>query len=155
MIFIPSTTRKADSTRERQIDHFINCLQHFLTVSKPKYAYIAKYGYYIKSLSAQSWQYCDRRKPEIGTKPYCYQMTSSVLYSAQQHRRNCKFQALEQFGALYMHNLDDKLPARPGFEHITLSEFRATTGSNEPSGPVVHFVKYVNQSRCSWRADVS
>ena len=30
-----------------------------------------------------------------------------------------------------MHNLDAKHPTRPGFEPST-SEFRATTGSNEP-----------------------
>ena len=32
-----------------------------------------------------------------------------------------------------MHNLDDQYPTRPGFQPST-SEFRATTGSNEPSG---------------------
>ena len=31
-----------------------------------------------------------------------------------------------------MHNLDDKHPTRSGFEPST-SEFRATTGPNEPS----------------------
>ena len=28
----------------------------------------------------------------------------------------CTLQAFEQFGALYMHNHDDKYPARPGLE---------------------------------------
>ena len=34
----------------------------------------------------------------------------------------------------YMHNTDDKHSTRPGFETSTY-EFRATTGSSEPSGP--------------------
>ena len=42
-------------------------------------------------------------------------------------------QAVEQFGALYMHKLDDKHSIQPGFEPST-SEFRAITEPNEPSG---------------------
>ena len=61
-------------------------------------------------------------------------MTSSVLYSVQYHRQRCTPQAFEQFGALYMHNPDDKHPIRPGFEPSTC-EFRAKTGPNETSGP--------------------
>ena len=49
-------------------------------------------------------------------------------------RQHCQLQAFEQFGALYMHNSDDKHPTQPGFE-TSISEFRATTGPNEPSGP--------------------
>ena len=30
------------------------------------------YEYCFTSLSAQSWQYRDRRKPEAGTRPYSY-----------------------------------------------------------------------------------
>ena len=33
-----------------------------------------------------------------------------------------------------MHHLDDKHPTRPGIKPST-SDFRATTGTNEPSGP--------------------
>ena len=39
---------------------------------------------------------------------------------------------LEQFGALYMHILDEKHPTRPGFEPSTPG-FRAATGLIEPS----------------------
>ena len=53
------------------------------------------------SLSAQSWQYRDKRKPEAGTMPYCYFECSSVFYSAQYHRQHCTLQAFEEFGALY------------------------------------------------------
>ena len=35
-------------------------------------------------------------------------MTSRVLYSAQYNRQHFTLQAFEQFGALYMHNHDDK-----------------------------------------------
>ena len=31
-----------------------------------------EYEYCFTSLSAQSWQYRDRRKPEAGTMPYSY-----------------------------------------------------------------------------------
>ena len=43
-------------------------------------------------------------------------MNSRVLYSAQYHRQHCTLQAIEQFGALYMHNHDDKYPSPLGFE---------------------------------------
>ena len=43
-------------------------------------------------------------------------MTSRVLYSAQYHREHCTLHTFEQFGALYMHNHDDKYPPRPGFK---------------------------------------
>ena len=47
-------------------------------------------------------------------------MTSMVLYSAQYHNYSAQYHrqhgtlhAFEQFGALYMHNHDDKYPDRP------------------------------------------
>ena len=48
--------------------------------------------------------------------PYSYLMTSRNLFSAQYHRQHYTLQLFEQFGALYMHNLDDKHPTQPGFE---------------------------------------
>ena len=63
-----------------------------------------------------------------------FRMTSRVLYSAQYHTQHCKLQAFEQFGALYMHNHDDKYPARPEFEPDT-SRLQAPVDTNEPSGP--------------------
>ena len=48
-----------------------------------------------------------------------------ALYSALCHRQHSTLQGFEQFGALYMHNLDDKYPTRPGFATST-SELRAT-----------------------------
>ena len=62
-------------------------------------------------------------------------MTSRVLYSPQYHRQHCTLQAVEQFGALYMHNHDDKYPARPGFEPI--SRLQVPVDTNEPSGPAI------------------
>ena len=76
------------------------------------------------------------RQKEVGTMPISYRMTSRVLYSAQYHRQHCTLQAFEQFEALYIHNIDDKCLTRPGFKPSTF-EFRATTGSNEPSGPAI------------------
>ena len=34
------------------------------------------------------------------------------LYSSKYHRQHCTLHAFEQFGELYMHNLDDKHPTR-------------------------------------------
>ena len=77
------------------------------------------FEYFFMSLSAQSWQYRDRRKPEAVTMPYSNRMTSRVLYSAKYHR-----QLFKQFQALYMHSSDDKHLTLPRFELI-ISEFRA------------------------------
>ena len=57
-----------------------------------------------------------------------------VIYSAQYHRQHCTLQAFEQFGAKYMHNHDDKYPAREGFESGT-SRLQALVNKNDPSGP--------------------
>ena len=46
-------------------------------------------------------------------------------------------EAIEQFGALYMHSPDDGYPTWLGFEPWT-SEFRATTRPNEPTGQRYH-----------------
>ena len=43
-------------------------------------------------------------------------ISNSVPYSAQYHRQHCTLPAFEQFGALYMHNHDDKYSSRPVFE---------------------------------------
>ena len=67
-------------------------------------------------------------------------MISRVLFSAQYHTRHCTPHAFEQFGALYMHNHDDKYPARPGFEPDT-SRLQAQVDTNEPSGPAVYTLR--------------
>ena len=76
--------------------------------------------------------------------PYSYQSTLRGFYSAQCHRHHCTLQAFEQFGALYMTN-NDKHPSRPGFEPSN-SEFRATAGSNVPSGRPRYFKHKTNFS---------
>ena len=62
--------------------------------------------YLLTSLSAQSWQYCDRRRP------YFFRMTSRVLYSAQYQSRYCTLQAFVQFGALYKTSMTHIRPGR-------------------------------------------
>ena len=55
------------------------------------------------------------RQKEARSRDYVlllFRMTSRVLYSAQYHRQHCTLHAFEQFGALYMHNHDDKYPPR-------------------------------------------
>ena len=77
------------------------------------------------------------RQKEARSRDYAlllFRMTSRVLYSAQYHRQHCTLQAFEQFGALYMHNHDDKYPARPGFEPAT-SRLQTSVDPNEPPGP--------------------
>ena len=49
---------------------------------------------------------------------YCFTWLY-VIYSAHYHRQHCTVQTFEHFGALYMHNLDDKHPTRLGFEPST------------------------------------
>ena len=64
--------------------------------------YCQQSEYCFMSLSAKSWQYRDRRKPEVGTILYSYRMTSRVLYYAQYHRQHCTLHSFEQLGALYI-----------------------------------------------------
>ena len=83
------------------------------------------------SLSAQS------RKKEARSRDYAlilFRMTSTsrVLYSAKYHSQHCTLHAFEQFGALHMHNHDDKYPSR--FEPDT-PRLQAPVNTNEPSGP--------------------
>ena len=62
------------------------------------------------------------RQKEARSRDYAlllFRMTSRVLYSAQYHRQLCTFQTLEQLGAMYMHNHDEKYLSRPGFEPDT------------------------------------
>ena len=51
---------------------------------------------------------------KVGIILYSYRMTSRVLNSVQYHIHQCTLEAFEQFRALYMHNLDDEHPTRPG-----------------------------------------
>ena len=60
-------------------------------------------------------------KSEVGLYP-------TFLYCAQFHGQHCTSQAFEQLEVLYIHNVDQKQPTRPGLEPGT------TVGSNEPSG---------------------
>ena len=74
------------------------------------------------------------RKKEAQNRDYAlllFPMTSRVLYSTQYHRQHCTHHAFVQFGALYMHNHDDKYPARPGFKPGT-SRLQAPVDTNEP-----------------------
>ena len=80
--------------------------------------------------------------------PLLFRMTSTVLYSAQYHRHRCTLHSFEQFGALYMHNHDDKYPARPRFEPVT-SRLQAPFDKNEPLGPAAELRKVQNRTRNS------
>ena len=67
--------------------------------------------------------------------PYSYSNDfEGFFYSAQYHKQHCTLHAFEQFGALYMHNQDDKSPTRPGFEPGT-PRLQTEVYTNEPSGP--------------------
>ena len=89
------------------------------------------------------------RQKEARSRDYAlllFQMTSRVLYSARYHRQHCTFHAFEQFGALYMHNHDDKYQARPGFEPGT-SRLQTPVDTNEPSGPATN-----KAGTCVWHS---
>ena len=94
--------------------------------------------YCFTSLSAQSWQYRDRREPEAGNMPYSYiewlqgffivhSTIGSIVHSTI---------SLEHCICTTTNNHDDKYPVRPGFEPGT---FRLNTpvDTNEPSRPAV------------------
>ena len=68
-------------------------------------------------------------------------MASRVFYSAQYYTQHCTRQTLEQFGALYMHNHNNKYPAELGLEPGT-SRLQTPVDTNEPSGPATYC--------CSW-----
>ena len=77
------------------------------------------------------------RQKEARSRDYAlllFRMTSRVLHSAQYHRQHCTLHGFEQFAALYMHNRDDKYPARPGFEP-SISRLQASVDTNVPSWP--------------------
>ena len=66
-----------------------------------------------------------------------FRMTSRVLYSAQYDTQHCALHEFEQFGALYMHNHDDKYAAWQGREPGT-PRLQAPVDTNEPPGPASH-----------------
>ena len=69
-----------------------------------------------------------------------------VLYSVQYHRQHCTLQTFEQFGALYMHNHARRKISDP---NGIRTQFRATAGQNEPSGPaLVQSERISNQYWC-------
>ena len=77
------------------------------------------------------------RQKEARSRDYAlllFRMTPRVLDSAQYHRQNCTLHAFEQLRARYMHNHDDKYPARKRFEPGT-SWLQAPVDMSEPSGP--------------------
>ena len=72
------------------------------------------------------------RQKEARSRDYAlllFRMTSRVLYSAQFNRQQYTLQVFAQFGALYMHNHDDRYPARPGVEPGT-SRLQALVDTN-------------------------
>ena len=78
-----------------------------------------------------------------------FRMTSRVLYSAQYHRQHCTLLSFEQFSALYMHNHDDKYPARPGFKP-DFPRLQAPVDTNEPSGPAQRRINNTCRHRYPW-----
>ena len=72
------------------------------------------------------------RQKETRSRDYAlllFRMTSRVLYSARYHRQHCRLHDFEQFGALYMHNHDDKYPARPEFQVTSPSRYKWAIGT--------------------------
>ena len=73
-----------------------------------------------------------------------FRMTSRVFNCAQFLRQSCTLHEFEQFGALYVHNKDDKYPARPGFEPGT-SRLQAPVDA----GPALE--RRLLGGSCSWK----
>ena len=77
------------------------------------------------------------QQKKAGSRDYAlllFRTTSRVIYNAQYPRQHCPLHTFEQFGALYMHNHDNKYPARPGFGPGT-SKFQAPVDTNGQSEP--------------------
>ena len=88
--------------------------------------------YSFTSLSAQLWQYRDRRNIKIRSMPCCIEYILSVIYSAQYYIQHCTLQVFEQFGTLHMHSLDDKHPTRLRLEpskYLCVSSHNRTEGA--------------------------
>ena len=94
----------------REKTHIRNCLLFKKTVTA---FWLRVSDYCFTSFSAQSWQYRDRRKPKAGT---------IMLYSNFEWLQHCALHTFEQFGALYMHNHDDKYPALRSSVLIIISQ---------------------------------
>ena len=106
------------------------------------------FEYFFTSLFAQS------REKEARSRDYAllsFWMNSSVLYSAQYHRQHCTLHSFEQFGALYMHNHDDKYPARPGFEPGTC-RLQAPVDTNEHTTckEIIQQTSYIPSLKQHW-----
>ena len=74
------------------------------------------------------------RQKEDRSRAYAlllFRMTSRVHYIAQYHWQYYTLHALKQFGALYMHNHDDKYPPRLKFEP-GIFRLQNTVDTNEP-----------------------
>ena len=103
---------------------------------------------HIKAVSgqkkAQNWDYA----------LLLFRMTSRVVYSAQYNMQHCTLHAFEQFVALYIHNHDDKYPARPVFEHGTC-RLQAPVDTNEPSGSASNGWKHISLKTCTRRGLIS
>ena len=102
------------------------------------------------SLSAQSWQYRDCSKPEVGTMLYFYWMTSMVLYSDSTIDSTAHSRPLN---SMYMHNLNDKI--WPGLDWNSVPLFRATPGSNEPSGSAVDWSPQIKWVVIPWQQSIA
>ena len=68
--------------------------------------------------------------------PYSYFEWLQGFFIVHSTIESAVHSAFEKFGALQMHNHDDKNPARPGFEPDT-SRLQAHVNTNEPSGPAM------------------
>ena len=108
--------------------------QWLLLTSKLFFWTLTVSEYCFTSLSAHWGNIATERSPKWGYALLLFRMTSRVLYSARCHRHHCTLHSFEQFGALCMHNHDNKYPARTGFEPGTC-RLQAPVDTNEPSGP--------------------
>ena len=97
----------ACSASDRQGSNFESCV--WRTVSSqsshhPQEVLLAQFSLYVH---------------KGGLKPDSFHFFSRVHYCALYHKQHRTLQAFEHFGAVLMHNLDDKYPTRPGFEPST------------------------------------
>ena len=58
---------------------------------------VSEYCFTSLSAHCQSWQYRDRRKPEVGTILHSYRMTSRVLNKTDFFNTRCNFKNVQLF----------------------------------------------------------
>ena len=108
--------------------------------------------YSFTSLSAQSWQYRDIRKPEAGTMPYSYSEWLQGFFIVHSTiGSTVHSMPLKKFGALCMHNYDDKIFVLTGIRTWYLqvtSPSRYEWAGRNHTADVTQWIRLIERQSC-------